>query len=76
MYVYLTTELPLEKIVNRQIRCIVGNVEVTNAERAPQLSSGTISRTCRGGGGVGMSSGTTHTSRSMCISLVILYICT
>ena len=51
MYVYLTTELPLEKIVNRQIRCIVGNVEVTNAERAPQLSSGTISRTCRGGGG-------------------------
>ena len=59
MYVYLTTELPLEKIVNRQIRCIVENVEVTNAERAPQLSSGT-----------------THTSRSMCISLVILYICT
>ena len=50
MYVYLTTELPLEKIVNRQIRCIVENVEVTNAERAPQLSSGTISRTCRGGG--------------------------
>ena len=35
MYVYLTTELPLEKIVNRQIRCIVGNVEVTNAEKAP-----------------------------------------
>ena len=35
MYVYSTTELPLEKIVNRQIRCIVGNVEVTNAERAP-----------------------------------------
>ena len=29
-----------------------------------------------GGGGEGMSSGTTHTSRSMCISLVILYICT
>ena len=28
------------------------------------------------GGGEGLSSGTTHTSRSMCISLVILYICT
>ena len=35
MYVYSTTELLLEKIVNRQIRCMMGNVEVTNAERAP-----------------------------------------